>query len=131
MANPFYGNIGDVWKHLALGAILTAERPRQYWESHAGSAGYPLTHAPNRDFGAFRFLAGAPTDPALRASAYFRVLAAHAAAAAPVYPGSPLLAMDVLGGPARRLLFCDLDGASLADIGARARAAGLAAGAVA
>ena len=111
MANPFYGNIGDVWKHLALAAILTAARPRQYWESHAGSAAYPLTHAPHRDLGAFRFLAGAPAAPALRASAYFRVLAAHAADPAPVYPGSPLLALEVLGGRARRLLFCDLDGA--------------------
>ena len=32
-----YGQIGDVWEHLALARFLEAEGPIQYWESHAGS----------------------------------------------------------------------------------------------
>jgi hypothetical protein len=53
MANIHYGNIGDVWKHLPLAEILSMEAPNTYWESHAGSSQYPLTHSAERDYGVF------------------------------------------------------------------------------
>ena len=54
--NRYYGNIGDVWKHLVLAELLALEPPKHYWETHAGSASYPLTHSPDRDYGVYRFL---------------------------------------------------------------------------
>ena len=59
MANHHYGRIGDIWKHLPLAEILEIEQPAEYWESHGGSARYPLTHSWQRDFGVFYFLSHA------------------------------------------------------------------------
>jgi 23S rRNA (adenine2030-N6)-methyltransferase len=122
MANKHYGNIGDIWKHLALAEILGLERPRAYWESHAGSASYPLTPAPERDYGIYRFMARAEASEGLRGSRFWMLLERlRAGAPGPaIYPGSPLVAMSELG-PAASYLFCDTDGASLAAIGACAR----------
>jgi 23S rRNA (adenine2030-N6)-methyltransferase len=53
MANIHYGNIGDIWKHLPLAEILAIEAPSAYWESHAGSSHYALTHSPEREYGIF------------------------------------------------------------------------------
>ena len=57
MANSHFGNLGDVWKHLVLAAVLEREPPRWYAETHAGSAAYPLNRDPQREFGIWRFLA--------------------------------------------------------------------------
>ena len=43
MTNPYFGDFGDVWKHLVLAEVLSLERPLAYWETHAGSARYALT----------------------------------------------------------------------------------------
>jgi 23S rRNA A2030 N6-methylase RlmJ len=117
MANVHYGNIGDIWKHLPLAEILAIERPRQYWESHAGSAQYPLTPSLGRDYGALHFLKHAADTPILCASAYWRVLGSlkYEDGHLRVYPGSPLIAMTLLA-TTTQYLFCDIDGASLRTI---------------
>jgi 23S rRNA A2030 N6-methylase RlmJ len=122
MANVHYARIGDVWKHLPLAEVLSIERPARYWESHAGSSSYPLTHSPQRDYGAFAFLAQAARSPGLEGSAYWRLLSRHVGGEAPTYPGSPLIAMEVLSGARGHFVFCDLDAASLANIAEDARA---------
>jgi hypothetical protein len=32
VANVHFGNIGEVWKHLAFAAIVATEQPRHVWE---------------------------------------------------------------------------------------------------
>jgi 23S rRNA (adenine2030-N6)-methyltransferase len=99
MANVHYARIGDVWKHLPLAEVLAIERPGSYWESHAGSSSYPLTRSPERDYGAFLFLERAVRSKALKGSAYRQLLyLRESGRAPPTYPGSPLIAMELLGG---------------------------------
>lgn len=125
MANQHFGNLGDVWKHLPLAAILDRERPARYWESHAGSALYPLTPSPSRDFGVSTFLAKAPASPLLRDSIYARLLASLRGR----YPGSPQIALRILG-EVTFYRFCDLDETSLKDIRASAALLGFPPGGV-
>jgi 23S rRNA A2030 N6-methylase RlmJ len=125
MANRHFGNLGDVWKHLPLAAILDRERPARYWESHAGSALYPLTPSPGRDFGVNTFLAKAPASPLLRDSIYTRLLATLRGR----YPGSPQIALRILG-EVTFYRFCDLDETSLKDIRASAMQLGFPPGGV-
>jgi hypothetical protein len=131
MANVHYAKIGDVWKHLPLAEVLRVERPGRYWESHAGSSTYPLTHSSERDYGEFLFLEHAGRSPALEGSAYRRLLDPRERGKAPTtYPGSPLIAMKLLGCAGGSFLFCDLDDASLANIAEGARALGVPSGRV-
>src|SRR5215210_1608483 len=131
MANVHYARIGDVWKHLPLAEVLAIERPGRYWESHAGSSTYPLTRSPERDYGVFYFLERAGRSSALKGSAYRRLLDPCERGMTPqTYPGSPLIAMKLLGSAGSRFVFCDLDGASLANIAQDARALGVPAGRV-
>jgi 23S rRNA A2030 N6-methylase RlmJ len=117
MANVHFGNSGDVWKHLVLAEVLISERPHAVWESHAGSAWYPLRHAPPRDRGVFTFCQCAATSAVLAQTAYARLLRELAAdEALPRYPGSPYLAMRLCQTPSASLVFCDTDLESLADI---------------
>jgi hypothetical protein len=116
--NHHFATMGDVWKHLPLAEILRLHPPRHYWETHAGSASYPLTESPPRQHGALRFLACAPDEPALRNCAYLEAL--HAMPG--LYPGSPALATRALGGDAG-YLFCDIDPESAASL--RTAVAGL------
>ncbi|HMD77090.1 MAG TPA: hypothetical protein VKG86_06925 [Terracidiphilus sp.] len=111
MANHHYGRIGDIWKHLALAEILAIEKPAEYWESHAGSARYPLTHSWQRDYGVFYFLSHAAESEALDASHYRKVLADCAG----FYPGSSEIAMRVLGSGTAFVL-CDTDAESIASL---------------
>ncbi len=100
MANVHYARIGDVWKHLPLAEILAIERPRSYWESHAGSSSYPLTRSPERDYGVFLFLERAVRSSVLEGSAYRRLLSLRDRGETPTtYPGSPLIAMGCSGAP--------------------------------
>jgi 23S rRNA (adenine2030-N6)-methyltransferase len=131
MANTHYGQIGDIWKHLPLAEILSIEAPSAYWESHAGSAQYPLTHSAERDYGVFFFADHASQMPALADSRYREILGhceqdTHLI----VYPGSPLIAMMLLGGSGSSFLFCDIDGESLSTIRESADERGLAENAV-
>ena len=91
--NNHFAELGDVWKHLPLAEILRMDPPRAYWETHAGSASYPLTESPSRLHGALRFLSLAPYDPDLRSCAYLAALTHEPG----VYPGSATLAMRSLG----------------------------------
>jgi 23S rRNA (adenine2030-N6)-methyltransferase len=119
--NRYYANLGDVWKHLVLAELLALEPPKRYWETHAGSASYPLTHSPDRDYGVYRFLEHGNRIPELaesRYSAELRKLSGDGGAPSE-YPGSALLAMRMLGDAAEYLL-CDLDPESTASL----RAAG-------
>jgi len=124
--NRYYGNVGDVWKHLVLSELLALEPPKHYWETHAGSASYPLTHSPDRDYGVYRFIERAGSVPELAESRYaaeLRRLAADGVAPAS-FPGSALLAMRMLGKDAEYLL-CDLDPESVASLNAAAAELGL------
>ena len=118
MANPHFGNIGDVWKHLPLAAILARERPGRYWESHAGAAKYVLSSSLARDYGIFYFLKNVNRSPLLRASAYNRTLEEieEMNGSVPSYPGSPLFALMLLRTSADAFIFCDINAASLASI---------------
>lgn len=121
MANRHFGKIGDVWKHLPLAEVLAARSPARYVESHAGSALYPLSRSPSRDYGVFWFFERSRQCAVLRDTAYHRLLARMQDGAGRLteYPGSPAIAMRLLGGRAA-YLFCDTDGASLDDIRADA-----------
>jgi 23S rRNA A2030 N6-methylase RlmJ len=107
MANPYFGALGDVWKHLALAEILRLNPPRHYWETHAGSASYALSESPARIHGAIRFLARAPSDSELARCSYLAALQANPG----TYPGSASLAMRELGFAAD-YLFCEIAPAS-------------------
>ncbi len=131
MANLHYAEIGDVWKHLPLAEVLAIEAPRRYLESHSGSSSYSLTNSPERDYGALRFAAQTARSPTLEGSVYRRLLAKYGGDGVPTkYPGSPLIAMSLLGSDAEReegtrFVFCDLDGNSLSTISEDARKLGL------
>jgi 23S rRNA (adenine2030-N6)-methyltransferase len=109
-----------------LAELLALEPPKHYWETHAGSASYPLTHSPDRDYGVYRFIERAGSVPELAESRYaaeLRRLAADGVAPAS-FPGSALLAMRMLGKDAEYLL-CDLDPESVASLNAAAAELGL------
>jgi hypothetical protein len=121
MANTHFAEIGDVWKHLPLAEVLAIERPGRYWETHAGSALYPLTPSPQRDFGAYQLLADANQAAALQRSTYVRLL--HQLGSADPggsYPGSAYIAMAVLGTTVGDYRLGDADPASAADLRATA-----------
>ena len=88
MANSHFGNLGDVWKHLVLAAVLEREPPRWYAETHAGSAAYPLNRDPQREFGIWRFLAAAPRSAELARSRYYAIAGSCASASPPSISGT-------------------------------------------
>ena len=122
MANPHFGKIGDVWKHLVLGDLLDRTRPKRYWESHAGSGTYPLERSWEREYGVFTLLREASRAPAVDASRYVWLVRTLPPGEdeVPRYPGSARLAMEVLGDTATYLL-CDLDPGSVTDLSRSAR----------
>jgi 23S rRNA A2030 N6-methylase RlmJ len=115
MANPHFANLGDVWKHLLLTEAISRLQPEHYVETHAGSARYALTDDLERGLGAELFLSASSQIEPLRSSPYRQVILGLARAASPSYPGSPLLAMMLLGR-ACRYVFCDTDPSSAADL---------------
>ena len=127
MANNHFGEIGDVWKHLPLAEILAQERPVRYWESHAGSATYPLSRSWQREYGIYRILDRAVVTPALAASQYVSLLATlpHGDGYPTLYPGSATLAMRLLGPSVSEYVLCDLDPQSITSLEHEARAVGL------
>jgi 23S rRNA A2030 N6-methylase RlmJ len=118
MANPYYGYFGDVWKHLALAAILEGERPERYCDSHAGSATYPALPSRRRPWDYWHFIDHAPSSPALAKSTYLALLQSEIdrGADSARYPGSPFIAMSRLGGSGATFLFADTDPESLRTI---------------
>jgi 23S rRNA A2030 N6-methylase RlmJ len=115
VANPHFANIGDVWKHLLLAEVISSLRPGLYVETHAGSASYRLVDDVERGLGAQMFLSASEDVEPLHSGAYRQHVRELAGAAQPSYPGSPLLAMMLLGH-ACRYVFCDTDPASIADL---------------
>lgn len=94
MANRYFGNFADVWKHLLLVEVLACSRPKRYAETHAGSAAYSLVPSPEREFGIGHFLRTAGQVPGLVESPYMAHLNAFSGLEGErYYPGSPLLAM--------------------------------------
>ena len=122
MANPHFGEIGDVWKHLVLGDVVDRVRPARYWETHTGSGTYALDRSWQREYGVFTMLREAPRAPAIEASRYVWLVRTLPPGDddQPRYPGSARLAMEVLGDGAAYLC-CDLDPASVADLTRSAR----------
>ena len=109
VANQHFGNLGDVWKHIILAEAVAREQPSYYWETHAGSASYPLSHSPARDYGVHYLLEHVRQNSRLAHSAYFEELTQlQRDEDSPTYPGSALLAMRLLRGSAEYLL-ADLD----------------------
>ena len=115
MANQHFGNIGDVWKHLWLAGVLAGQRPARYVETHAGSALYGLVEDDERALGVGAFLAAAGSCAPLRDTAYWGLLQRFVLDDPPGYPGSPLLAMTILGSSSR-YVFCDTDPGSVEDL---------------
>ena len=115
MANPHFANIGDVWKHLLLTEVISCLRPGHYVETHAGSAMYRLVEDAERGLGAELLSSGSAAAEPLLSGPYRQHILEFAHRAEPSYPGSPLLAMLLLGG-ACRYVFCDTDPASVADL---------------
>ena len=101
------GNVGDVWKHCALVAVLRAvaaeRRHVVYVETHAGEGRYPLHPTGEWTEGIGR-LAGAEAPARDGAVARYLSLCRQLAPAG-AYPGSPLLARAVLGAGASLLLW--------------------------
>ena len=124
MANAHFGNLGDVWKHLVLGETLAREPPRSYWETHAGSASYPLSHSPARDYGIYYLLGTGQRSSGVTRSTYWEELARFQAEEANGYPGSALLAMRLLRGTANYVL-CDTDEESMRTLAAAVSSLGL------
>lgn len=117
MANRHFGRIGDLWKHLPLAEILLLERPRRYWETHSGSASYPLTPSMERNYGVYYFWDHSRASPKLAACRYRQALA-HSTFRIDRpsrYPGSAQIAMEILGAAAVYLL-PDLDLDSVASL---------------
>jgi 23S rRNA A2030 N6-methylase RlmJ len=117
VANIYFGDSGDVWKHLAFAQIVATEQPDHVWESHAGSAVYPLSHSPGRDTGVYFFREHVALSSTLQESAYARILRElETGEELPRYPGSPFLALRLLTRGDADFVFCDTDAESLADI---------------
>ncbi len=116
MANRHFAKLADVWKHLPLAEALSIEKPRRYWESHAGSAAYSMSGDAERRYGVLRFVEVVPALPRLASSRYFQHLhAMNESGSIETYPGSPLLAMLELGTNCS-YVFCDRDPGSGTDL---------------
>jgi 23S rRNA A2030 N6-methylase RlmJ len=124
MANPHFANLGDVWKHLLLTEVIGQLQPERYVETHAGSAIYRLVDDVERGLGAEMFLSASAEIEPLRGSRYRQRILEFARGAEPSYPGSPLLAMMLLGRTCR-YVFCDTDPESAADLRAARENLGL------
>jgi 23S rRNA A2030 N6-methylase RlmJ len=123
VANKYFGNVGDVFKHLLLADILVCEQPREYWESHAGNALYDWVDSPARRHGINRFYRGVnppSLDDAMTNSDYAVLLKTLNPSSLKIVPGSPLLAMRLLP-QAQRFVFCDTDGDTLLEVKATAQ----------
>ncbi len=55
MGYSYFGQIGDIWKHLPLCNFLYNESPRKYIESNSGFAQYQLTNTPEQQYGVYTF----------------------------------------------------------------------------
>ena len=121
-----YGNIGDIWKHLPLCEILVREPPRVYIEANTAGALYALEGTSRQRYGVYTIYGA--DEPEIAQSAYLAQLRQlNKGGVEPrVYPGSPALALRLLGAGAARFVFFDLEPAALEAVRADAAALGLA-----
>ena len=119
------GNVGDVWKHCALTAVLhraTAGVARvAYVETHAGEGSYPLlpTGEWSEGIGRLWGLADEANDTVSRYVALCRRLGT-ATERPETYPGSPAFARAVLG-PEAALVLHERDERTFARLAAHTR----------
>jgi 23S rRNA (adenine2030-N6)-methyltransferase len=88
------GNAGDVWKHVALLALLAANKRERVTvvDTHAGAGVYRIGGGE-----AQQGVARLPTEPATGSGAVDRYVARVQRADRGTYPGSPVLALGALG----------------------------------
>jgi len=122
-----YGNIGDIWKHLPLCTILEIERPHTYVETNSACATYALEGTPRQKYGVIQTYRHAVESAVVAGSRYVAILRAqnNDAPDPRTYPGSPSLAMAVLGDTAARFIFCDIEPEALDSVAAHAASLGL------
>lgn len=107
------GNVGDVWKHCALIAMLKASpRPIMYFDTHAGEADYQLGPTGEWTEGLGKLLSLKPSNqPALEQ--YLQTLHAYGVCSSPNspprrYPGSPRLALSLLNSADDQVILTEL-----------------------
>jgi 23S rRNA A2030 N6-methylase RlmJ len=110
VGNHKAGNVGDLWKHLALAEAISIERPRSFWDAYAGNAECPL---PDPRPEVFRIL-GSGRLSHLQNSTYADVLQ-YFSRDREAFPGSPGIALRLLGQTSE-FLFVDTDSKSLENI---------------
>jgi 23S rRNA (adenine2030-N6)-methyltransferase len=122
------GNVGDVFKHVALCAVLAhAKEPALYAESHAGDGLFTLGSVGEWTAGAQLLWDIQATGAAGRFVSALRSFSSPSALRPEKYPGSPLLARTLLPASARMVLH-ELD-PQAAEVLRRSLAAGGAQGA--
>jgi len=114
------GNVGDVWKHCVLAALIEAlradGRPLHVLETHAGAGAYPLGSTGEWTEGIGKVWRAAPSEPRA-VGRYLELLKRAGGGAEPgrVYPGSPLLTLALLGA-ADTAEFCEIDETAHAEL---------------
>jgi 23S rRNA (adenine2030-N6)-methyltransferase len=107
------GNVGDVWKHVVLAALCGTLKPEvavEWIDTHAGSGRYNIQGAGEWDEGVVRLLHEKAPPQSVRTLLDQLQLREGKLRR---YPGSPALAMALLG-PKARLHFAELDPAAAA-----------------
>jgi 23S rRNA (adenine2030-N6)-methyltransferase len=111
------GNVGDVWKHVALCALLTdllsSGGSLTVLDTHAGSGVYQLKSTGEWTEGIGRVYSAPRTElhPAIRR--YLEIVQAEEFDTSRIYPGSPRFVQHLLG-PQDRMISCDTDAAVVA-----------------
>ncbi len=110
------GNFADVFKHVILTRILVylalKETPFRVIDTHAGEGFYDLSDARAEKTAEWRggigrlLEARPPSEIAALLAPYLAIASPLLAEAAPLYPGSPALALKLLR-PQDRAIFCD------------------------
>ncbi|KAI9018206.1 S-adenosyl-L-methionine-dependent methyltransferase [Hyaloraphidium curvatum] len=116
------GEIGDVWKHWPLLAVLSREPPpRRYLETNSARAVHALDlAAPRVRYGAVRFLEMQARFPG-RGDAYLEALERERTGETGRHLGSPGLAMALLRDTGTAFRFHDLEPDALEDVARFAR----------
>lgn len=109
------GEIGDIWKHLSLCAVLSTELPTRYHESNSSYAEWQIPFTARTEYGVFHLLKNGKVV-GLRDSLYFKILEKLDTNATNHYLGSPGLSMTCLQSICDNYFFHDLENESLEDI---------------
>jgi hypothetical protein len=118
------GSLAEVFKQIVLADVFVAQRPAEYWESHAQPALVPGDTDTQHGMG--RFIAAAASNVALsRTPLHLFIGPLRQEGGLSQQPSSSWLAMKTLGANARRFLFCGTDADSLQSIQTERRALGV------